>query len=73
MSKKCIQGYDFVIKKSAVGYYIGTIDEEGFSVCRCSGYYKTKMDANSALENKTFHRICEENRFCNGGKSCIEN
>lgn len=71
MSKKCIKGYEFVINGSAAGYYIGTIDNEGFPNCRCSGYYKTKEAVDSALESGLFDRTCEENLFCNGGKSCI--
>jgi len=68
---KCIKGYEIRVLKSAAGFYIGTTEEEGFPMCRISGYYPTEEAAQTALNNKTFYRFAEEISFCNGGCGCI--
>lgn len=69
MADLCKQGYEVTVLESYAGYYIGTHDEEGFPNCRLSQqYYKTKDEAEEALEGRTFtERNCVENNFCNGG------
>ena len=67
---KCIKGYEIKPMKSAAGWYVGTTDEDGFPMCRISGYYPTKETAQTALDNKTFYRFAEEISFCNGGCGC---
>lgn len=68
---KCIRGYEVKIMNSAAGYYIGTLDDEGFPMCRISSYYKTQESAQKALDKCTFHRFAEEINFCNHGCDCI--
>lgn len=68
---KCIKGFEVKVLNSAAGYYIGTLDEENFPMCRISSYYKTKEAAQRALDKFTFHRFAEEINFCNHGYECI--
>lgn len=67
---KCIKGYEVEPQRSAAGYYMGTVDEEGFPNCRIStGYAKT---AGQARELPLDRQNCEENRFCNGCGMCFK-
>ena len=69
----CQKGLELNVYKSYAGYYIGTFICEGEDVgpnCRCSGYYKTREDAEHALETRTFNRVCMENDMCHGGRGC---
>lgn len=67
---KCMRGYDVKPLKSAAGYYIGTLDEDGFPNCRISSEYaKTEEEACSLLLDRQTN--CIENDFCNGGKGCF--
>ena len=62
---KCVKGYEITPQKSAAGYYMGTIDEEGFPNCRLSSRY-----AGTAEEASRFpldRTGAPENRFCSGG------
>lgn len=70
MERKCKRGLVVKPLRSAAGYYIGTLDEEGFPNCRISNQYaKTAKDAESlALDRQT----AEENVFCNGCGKCFE-
>ena len=70
---KCIKGFEVKVLRSAAGYYIGTLDEEGFPYCRVSKeYYSTQEDAEKALADKSFteRTHCVEVEFCNGGQGC---
>lgn len=66
---KCIKGYEVEPQRSAAGYYMGTIDEDGCPNCRLStSYAKTKE---GALSLQLDRQIAEENTFCNGCGSCF--
>ena len=63
----CRRGYEIQVLRSGAGYYLGTVDEEGFPNCRISsGYAKTRELAENLLPD----RVCMENTFCNGGEGC---
>lgn len=67
---KCIKGYEIEVLKSAVGYYLGTLDEEGFPNCRISTKYTSNR--NDAMKNLKYDRQDSfENMFCNGGCGCF--
>lgn len=47
---KCIKGFEVQALKSAAGYYIGTVDSDGFPNCRItSNYAKTEEEAKFLL------------------------
>lgn len=74
MKNKCKQDFEVQVLQSASGYYIGTLDEEGFPNCRLSvEYYKTRESAQYAFDNRTFmERESEEILFCNGSiRKCL--
>lgn len=64
---KCRKKKVVQVCKSAAGYYIGTMDEDGPN-CRLSEeYYPSFDEAQEALNNKTYtERDCKENNFCRG-------
>lgn len=65
---RCKKGFDVLPMSSPVGFYMGTVDGDGFPNCRLStGYAKTKEDA---LELPLDRQCAEENLFCCGG-SCF--
>ena len=67
---KCLKGYEVKPLKSGAGWYLGTIDEEGFPNCRIStGYAKTEEEAKHLPMNR--QTGCIENEFCNGGRGCF--
>ena len=67
---KCKKGYEIKACSSAAGYYLGTIDEDGFPNCRIStAYAKTKEDAEKLPMDR--QRFCIENEYCNGGTGCF--
>jgi len=68
---KCIKGYEVKPQRSAAGYYLGTVDEEGFPACRLSYNYAKTED--EALELLMDRQSASENTFCNGCGSCFEN
>ena len=70
---KCVRGHLVQALNSAAGWYVGTIDEDGFPYCRISqNYYKTCKDAEDVIKNGTYiQRTCMENQFCNGGMGCF--
>lgn len=46
---------DVIVCKSAAGYYIGTLTEEGWPISRESeSYYETKASAEFALKHSTW-------------------
>lgn len=67
---KCNQGRELEVLRSPAGFYIGTFEEGPY--CRCSCYYKTREQAQKALETMSFFRDCEENYFCSAGMGCIK-
>ena len=67
---KCIKGYEVQPCRSACGWYMGTLDEDGCPNCRIScGYAETAESA----ENLPLDRQvgCIENEWCNGGCGCF--
>lgn len=69
---KCIKGYEIRVLKSVAGYYIGTVDEEGFPNCRITTQYAET--GTGALILPLDRQVgCSENEFCNGGKGCFSN
>ena len=67
---KCKKGYDVKPLKSAAGYYIGTLDPEGFPNCRISsGYAESEEEAVMLSLDRQIG--CMENEFCNGGRGCF--
>ena len=67
---KCTQGHEIGVYKSAAGWYIGCFGEDG-PICRISDHYKTKAQADHALEARTFWLDEPANAFCNGGRGCL--
>jgi hypothetical protein len=64
---KCIKGYKLQVLKSPAGYYLGTVDKDGFPNCRVSiEYCKTREQAEILIPN----RVCDENLFCSNYKGC---
>lgn len=70
---KCVCGKNVKVLKSAAGWYIGTVDEDGFPYCRISGYYNEERRAQMALDGRYFcEREASENLACHGGwGSCM--
>ena len=67
---KCKRGFDVKPIRSAAGYYIGTLDNEGFPNCRISSEYAETEE--SAVMLPLDRQIgCMENEFCNEGKGCF--
>lgn len=68
---KCKKGYEVKPLKSAAGWYVGTLDPEGFPNCRITTKYaKSEEDARNLLFLD--RQIgCVENEFCNGGSGCF--
>lgn len=66
---KCKKGFNITVCKSAAGYYIGTVDEDGVPNCRISGYADNEKDADSLSMSRQFG--CVENEYCNGGRGCF--
>lgn len=66
---KCRKGYEVEALNSGAGWYLGTVDEEGFPNCRISqNYAKTEKEAASLVMDR---QCASENCFCNGGKGCF--
>ena len=67
---KCIKGFEVQALKSAAGYYMGTVDSDGFPNCRISRDYAATKEAAQLLplDRQTG---CIENEFCNSGKGCF--
>ena len=66
---KCAKGYEIKPLKSAAGWYLGTVDVNGFPNCRLtSNYAPTKEDALRLFMDR---QMASENEFCNDGCGCI--
>lgn len=66
---KCSKGYDVIPMRSAAGYYMGTVDEEGCPNCRITtSYAKTKELAQTLPLDR---QAAPENIFCNSCGSCF--
>lgn len=66
---KCAKGYEIKPLKSAAGWYLGTLDMEGFPNCRLSSNYaQTEEDAKHLFMDR---QMASENEFCNGGCGCV--
>lgn len=67
---KCKKGYEVKPLRSYAGWYMGTVDEEGFPNCRISTRY---ADSGEKALSLPLDRQCGciENEFCNGGKGCF--
>ena len=67
---KCRKGYEVKPLRSGNGWYLGTVDEEGFPNCRVSkNYAETEFKASLLPMDRQVG--CIENEFCNGGKGCF--
>jgi len=66
----CKKGYTIQALKSAAGWYLGTVDDQGFPNCRIStGYAETEDDAvNLEMDRQVG---CIENEYCNKGTGCF--
>jgi hypothetical protein len=68
---KCTQGYKAEVLQSTVGFYIGTIDDDGPN-CRLTEYYNSYEEAEEALSERTFTiRDASELRYCNKKTGCF--
>jgi len=66
---KCKKGYEVQPLKSAMGYYMGTVDEDNCPNCRLTtNYAKTEEEAKKLVLDR---QGAEENRFCNGCGRCF--
>lgn len=73
LKDRCYKGRTVTVLKSNCGYYIGTIDGNE-PYCRLSAeYYKSKEEAQYALDNRTFtERDAIEVMYCNGScRKCL--
>lgn len=70
---KCIRNHTIQALRFAAGWYVGTIDEDGFPYCRISAeYYRSQQECQTAIDNDSYmQRTCMENQFCNGGHGCL--
>lgn len=67
---KCKKGFEVQPMRSPIGYYMGTIDDDGFPNCRISAAYaKTREEALKLPLDRQCG--CIENDYCNGGKGCF--
>jgi len=67
---KCKKGFEIQALKSAAGWYLGTLDEDGFPNCRIStNYAATEVEALKLPMDRQTN--CIENEFCNGCGSCF--
>ena len=71
MALVCRKGFAIQACKSAAGWYLGTVDDQGFPNCRIStGYASTESDAaNLEMDRQTG---CIENEYCNQGLGCFK-
>jgi hypothetical protein len=67
---KCKKGYEIQALKSAAGWYLGTLDEEGFPNCRISTQYAA-TEAEALKLSMDRQTRCSENEFCNSGTGCF--
>ena len=67
---KCIKGYEITACRSAAGWYMGTVDEDGCPNCRLTTQYARSAEE---AEQLPLDRQCGcmENEWCNGGKGCF--
>lgn len=67
---QCKKGFEIQPMHSPMGYYMGTVDEQGFPNCRVSTRYaKTQEEAlKLPLDRQSG---CIENEFCNNGSGCF--
>lgn len=66
---KCRRGYEIKPLKSGAGWYLGTLDEDGFPNCRISVDYAKSEE--EALKLSQFRDYAMEVQFCNKGLGCI--
>lgn len=68
---KCVKNLEVKPLKSAAGWYMGTVTEEGMPNCRITTmYYNTPEEAEKSLFAD--YRYCSENSFCSGGRVCVD-
>ena len=64
------KGFQIQPMPSHMGYYMGTVDEQGFPNCRVSSRYaKTQEEALTLPLDR--QSGCIENEFCNNGSGCF--
>ena len=66
---KCKKGFLIQPLRSAAGWYMGTLDKEGYPNCRIfSGYAKNKEEA---LDLPLDRGYAIEIQYCNRGEGCL--
>ena len=68
MSNVCKKGYVVGPQRSAAGWYLGTVDEDGCPNCKLTTNYAKTAEAARSL--RIDRQDAMENRFCNGCGSC---
>jgi hypothetical protein len=63
-TRKCSKGLTLRILKTGAGYYVGTLDEEGFPNCRISDYFESAFSTFKDLPVGARYRVRTENQFC---------
>lgn len=73
LGKVCVRGNRISIVQNGDAYFIGTVDDEGHTVCRYSSEKWTSFEeAECACADGHYSaRHPSETEFCNGGRSCI--
>ena len=66
----CARGHEVKPMKSAAGWYMGTMTEEGPYFRITNRYYSTKEEAEKNLIYD--YRLASENMFCSNGRLCID-
>lgn len=67
---KCIKGYEIKPCRSALGWYMGTTDDDGCPNCRIStGYAKTEEEAKNLPLDRHY---AMEIQWCNEGRGCLD-
>lgn len=74
MANHCVKGLEIKVLNSSAGFYIGTFDDEEGPMCRLSrDYWKTKIEAQTALNYGSYvaRDYAPEIQYCNGGCGCF--
>lgn len=64
----CKEGYEVRPQRSAAGWYMGTVDEEGCPNCRLTSEYSKEKEA--AYHLRLDRQNAMENQYCNGCGNC---
>lgn len=67
---KCKKGYEVKPLRCGAGWYVGTLDNEGYPNCRITTEYAASEElAKLLILDRQIG--CMENEFCNYGKGCF--